>query len=163
MTLAVGHWLAERKFLGAFGLDALLYRGEVYLTEVNPRFQGSSLVTAYLDRALDRPDLYQEHLGAYLGLAPADQRSLREITAEAPAYSHILRFHTGTEPVQARPGAAADLPLRCRQIPAPEVKVLPGAIAVQAVVSGQVTANGMCLFEDVDRTLDAIYRELYGD
>ncbi|HEY6103679.1 MAG TPA: ATP-grasp domain-containing protein, partial [bacterium] len=61
MATRVGRWLCSMGYAGAFGVDALLYQGAVYLTEVNPRFQGSSLVSASLDAELDRPDMYLTH------------------------------------------------------------------------------------------------------
>lgn len=57
MTTQVGKWLAEMGYLGAFGIDAIEHRGQVYLSEINPRFQNSSVIAAKLDEELDRPEL----------------------------------------------------------------------------------------------------------
>ena len=40
IVLESGKWLAGKGYVGAFGVDALLCKGQVYLTEINPRFQG---------------------------------------------------------------------------------------------------------------------------
>ena len=58
MTIRAGRWLSSMGYVGAFGVDALLHEGEVFLTEVNPRYQGSSLLSSHLDAALDRPDVF---------------------------------------------------------------------------------------------------------
>jgi hypothetical protein len=67
LTLQVGAWLSRQGFVGAFGLDALLFEGKLHLTEVNPRFQGSSSASADLDESLDRDSIYTHHLAASLG------------------------------------------------------------------------------------------------
>src|SRR5205085_7226763 len=46
MVRSAGRWLVERGYRGAFGLDALIDGPDVLLTEINPRFQGSSLFGA---------------------------------------------------------------------------------------------------------------------
>ncbi|NLO73001.1 MAG: ATP-grasp domain-containing protein [candidate division WS1 bacterium] len=161
MTLAVGTWLAKWNYLGAFGIDALVHEGTVYLSEINPRFQGSTMLAAYIDRDLDRPDLYQEHLGAYLGLPPADRRSLREITATAPPYAHLLRHNTGDQPLQRLPAAAGEPPLRHRQLPAPKVQVLPEGLTFQAIIPSQVTDSGLSLFPEIQQAFDATFHTFY--
>lgn len=45
--------------------------GRIYFTEVNPRFQGSSALSAEIAGELGVPDLLLEHLAASLGLEPA--------------------------------------------------------------------------------------------
>jgi len=57
MVRRVGEWLAGKGFLGAFGIDALIFEERLYLTEVNPRFLGSSRLAADLDKFFDYPDV----------------------------------------------------------------------------------------------------------
>ena len=73
-----GRWLSRTGYLGAFGLDALLFEGEVMVTEVNPRFQGCSAAGAVLARQLGMGDVYLDHLSAFLGVSPALALPLRE-------------------------------------------------------------------------------------
>jgi uncharacterized protein YozE (UPF0346 family) len=163
MTMAVGQWLAENNYLGAFGIDALLHRGQVYLTEINARFQGSTLVASLIDEALDRPDMYHEHLAAHLGLPPCDDATLRQLAGDAPAYAHVVCHNTEQSPLSATGASPDALQLRCRQIPRPGISVRPGAITFEAVVESQVTEDGLSLFPPVERDVKAVQDALYSE
>jgi formate-dependent phosphoribosylglycinamide formyltransferase (GAR transformylase) len=65
--------------LGAFGVDALVYDGRVYLAEVNSRFQGSSVMSARIDQALNRPDIYCAHVAAFMGLSAPPSMTLQAL------------------------------------------------------------------------------------
>ncbi len=46
MARTVAAWLHEERYVGVFGLDALLHDDKVHFTEINARFQGSSALSA---------------------------------------------------------------------------------------------------------------------
>ena len=150
MTVLAGRWLASMGYLGAFGVDALLHEGTLYLTEVNPRFQGSSLLSSHLDAALDRPDVFLAHVGAFLGAAAPDPWSLAALAREQPPAAQIVARNTRSEPI-VRKGDAEGLPagVDCWLLPDRGVVVHPRALLGRAVVRGAVTEDGWQLHRDV--------------
>lgn len=150
MVEQTGAWLHEGGYRGAFGIDVMLWEGEVYLTEVNPRFQGSTLVSARIDRELERPDLYMDHIAAYLGLAPADQLSLREMAECQPPMAHVICHNTTSAPIRAGIVRPDELPVQCRLLPAQGISVQPEAILFQAVFGYAVTQTGLELAAETE-------------
>ncbi len=137
---AIGEWLFSRGYLGAFGIDALLDdSGRFYIVEINPRFQGSSWAAADIDRALDRPDMYLNHVAAFLGLDPPGEMPLTELVAQQPLLSLIIYHNCG--------GHRMSIPsLDCRNpllkamdlVPAPSVSVAPDAALARALLTSSV-------------------------
>lgn len=69
-------------------------------TELNPRFQGSSALSAAIAQELEAPDLYLDHLAASLGLvAPSRGISMREWAARQPALSRVVAHNTAAAPL----------------------------------------------------------------
>lgn len=95
LTVATGRWMAGYGFLGAFGLDLLIDEDDtLVVTELNPRFQGSSHLGSLVMREAGRPDVYAEHLEAHLGITPstpptsmADVAALRRDVVQVICYS----------------------------------------------------------------------------
>jgi hypothetical protein len=77
-----GQWLRDQGYLGTFGVDALLYGGRVCLTEINPRFQGSSSAAAFIAGRIGMGDVYLDHLSAFLGLPAPEQVPLWDQAVE---------------------------------------------------------------------------------
>ncbi len=98
----VGNWLYKERYIGAFGIDALIYENKLYLVEVNPRFQGSSSVAALLDQQIGQPDLYIEHISAYLGLCPPPDRHVCQLVEEQPEMSHVVIRNLEKNPVEPK-------------------------------------------------------------
>jgi hypothetical protein len=97
--IQAGKWMASKGYLGAFGVDALLADGQVLITEINPRFQGSSDVTSWIDLDMGRPDMFLDHIAAFLGVDPhADKIRLRDLAREQMKVSQIICHNTaGTD------------------------------------------------------------------
>jgi len=163
MASVAGGWLSKHGYVGAFGIDALLCDdGRAYLTEVNPRFQGSSLVSAYVDRELERPDLYMSHIAAFLDLDPPPPSPLRELVVRQPPYAHIICHNTTSRALHTLSDSPDALPIRCRLIPRNNVAVKPEAIAFQAVFDGPVTDDGMSLLPEPEAHIRRLWATLYG-
>ena len=149
MANSVGAWLNSERYLGAFGIDALWKDGVVHFTEVNPRFQGSSALSAEIAAGLGVPDLFLEHLAACLGLAPTDSGvSLRDWAREQPALSHVVVHNTAPTALAWRPGA--NLPrsgdgVRMSQVLPTGIVARPGATLTRIVCERSVTATGFDL------------------
>jgi len=99
---SVAHWLFSKGYVGAFGIDAMVYDGELYLTEVNPRFQGSSAVSALLDAHTGRPDVFLCHTAALLGIKAEFSEKLYDLAQEQPAMAQILVHNTGKTPKRCK-------------------------------------------------------------
>lgn len=87
----------------------MLHEGTVYLVEVNPRFQGSSMLAARIDRRMGRPDLFLCHLAAFLGLEPPDMaEGVPELAASQPELAHIICHNIRTTMGSLPDGSSAE-------------------------------------------------------
>ncbi len=147
LVVAVGRWLAARGFLGAFGVDAMLHDGRVLLAEVNPRFQGSSALSAWIDGELDRPDIFLCHIAAFLGLSASSNESLRDLVRTQPPVAQIICHNRAQGPVRrvAELPAEAGRGVRCNLVPGPDVLISPEAALFRVFAPGPVTTDGFSL------------------
>jgi len=162
IALGAGQWLARHGYLGAFGVDALVSGGEVFLTEVNPRFQGSSSVAAEIDRRMDRPDMFLENIAAFLGLEAPRRRPLVELVASQAPLAHVVPHNLLAGPVEmAEPTAFGQRAATWQLIPANGIAVLPDAILARAVYEHSITNDGFHLNGDLAAEILAQCSEAY--
>lgn len=158
----VGAWLYQERYLGAFGVDAIVADGEVLFTEVNPRLQGSSAVSALIARQLGSSDLFLDHLAASLGLAPVGSGfSIGEWAALQPAISHVVPHNVSPAPL-ARGSEPPTVPAggSISQLAARGLPVDPGGALCCATLPRSVTESGFELHADVEtlvRSLKAMF------
>lgn len=128
MIRDVGHWLASKGFIGAFGIDALMHEEQLYFIEANPRFLGSSKMCACVDQQLERPDVYMTHMAAFLELPPPPQIPLRELTTQQPQIGQMIFHNTypHTVTIQRNNKQYKNLPFGVTQTPDSSVSVAPG-------------------------------------
>ncbi len=98
-TRKVGRWMHSRGFVGAFGLDALVDGDDVLFVEINPRFQGSTRVSAELDAAVDAPDIMLDHVLASLGGASYETPPLTELVTRQSDRAFIVCYNLTGQPV----------------------------------------------------------------
>lgn len=139
----VGRWLASRGYAGAFGVDLLLHEGRVYVAELNPRFQGSSELAADIAARADLPDVYLDHLAAFLGVEPGP----RHEEGVAPATGAQVLVHNVSPIPLARRRAVAPGPFDEALVPAPDIAVAPGGVLCRFVTRRRVTEDGFSLLE----------------
>lgn len=162
MVTTVGRWLAGKGYLGAFGVDALLCGNRVYLTEINPRFQGSSALSAWLDAEMRRPDVFLCHMAAHLGLDAIAGPALRDLAAIQPAVSQVLVHNTAAQPARAvDDGLPSECQYRFQLMPLPGTTIAPEAVICKALVPHGVTHNGLVIAEDVMRQILAFAAGLF--
>lgn len=160
MVRKVGRWMASQGYVGAFGIDALLHRGRVIFSELNPRFQGSSTLTARIDRDLGRPDIFMDHISAHLGLPPAGDLRLRDLVSAQPHLAQIL-VHNTTQSNIRLPSLKARGESRFHFLPQQSgVRIDPGAIMFALWMNEHVTSNGRSLFPGAASVVDASVRAL---
>ncbi|MBQ0944025.1 hypothetical protein KAK07_11835 [Ideonella sp. 4Y16] len=154
-TVRVGQWLRSKGYLGAFGVDYLLDKsGVLRFTEVNPRFQGSTVASARLSVECGHPCLVLEHLAAQLGVPLPRQRSLSERMRETAPLSQLILHWTGKEPIRIdiedflggliESGANVDVCAR------PDFEVDSGATLARVTVRTSVTNTGFSLTEPME-------------
>ncbi len=165
MGTAVGHWLYEEGYRGAFGVDAIVSDGAPLFAEVNPRFQGSSPLSARIARELDMSDLYMDHLLAMLELPPAGHgMSLGDWSHRQPALSRVVVHNTDSEP-RSRAARDADVdarPSRLGHLPQ-GIPVEPGGILASFTSERTVTETGFALDADAERLARSLQDLFVGD
>jgi hypothetical protein len=160
-TIATGKWLHKNGYRGVFGIDALFFKGDIYLTEINPRFQGSSLVSARIDHELDRSDVFMEHIAAFLDLPAPKSIPIHELVSNQKKIAHVVCHNVKSKPLFSSPVGLHNLHEECRQIPSPDIAVLNDAITFQAILNNPVTTDGMTLLADAHEKIFGLYSELY--
>jgi hypothetical protein len=167
LVVDTGRWLHTTGYRGAFGLDALYYEGSIWLTEVNPRFQGSSAAAARVANRTGLPDVYLDHLAAFLGATPSQQRpSLAEVadlqTEEGARASQIVCYNIG-EPRRLRQDVVVPEPDSgtLHGIPDDDVVVETEGMLFKLLVDQPVTRDGFSLSEDVGRTVRDLNHGLF--
>ncbi len=159
----VGSWLHRERYLGAFGIDAIAADDGIVFTELNPRFQGSSALSARIAQELGVPDLYCDHLAASLGLAaPPGDLSIAAWAAHQPDLSRVVVRNTGPGPLAltVRPGTELTDAAELSQLPT-AVPVEPGGALGSLTLRRSVTASGFELDAATER-LVASLRSVFG-
>jgi len=162
MAVKAGKWLASSDYIGAFGIDAILYDGHVYLTEINARFQNSSVVSAEIDKELDRPDMYLNHMAAFFGMDTPPFVPLKEIAKHQHAISQIICYNRCHQPVHR---TNATIPthcdLQCTLLPALDVATMPEGMLFRAVARGSVTTDGHTIEKEYENQVEDFIRRLF--
>lgn len=156
LTRQTARWLRSQGYLGVFGVDAIVHKGKVYLTEVNPRFQGSSLLSARLDAEIGRPDVFLEHLAAFLGLPPLEQPKLRELVASQPPRAHAVAHNLTGNTIRLATPPHVPEGVECRLLPEPGVAIPRDCITFDAVFPGPITADGARLSDEAAAAIDTL-------
>lgn len=150
-----GQWLSTQGYLGAFGLDAMLYQGHIFVVEINPRFQGSSRQSAIIDKQLDRPDIYLCHLAAHLGINPPIIQSMSKNYLQDLNRSHIIIHNTEDRDIHPSLTSLVSRGLdRVELFPSEGVAVAPEAIVCRVVRQGSVTMDGWTLNQETKTLIE---------
>jgi len=156
LIIKVGKWLASMGYLGVFGVDAIEHKGHIYFSEINPRFQNSSVIAAQLDEELDRPDMYLNQMAAFSGLPGPPYIPLRELAKHQKGISQIICNNRCRQPVLLKDTRRPELKnIECTLFPANTVEVVPEGMLFRALVKGNVTENGHSLFKTHESAIAA--------
>lgn len=163
MALKVGRWLAREGYVGAFGIDAVVHGGEVFLAEINARFQGSSPLAAQLADHLGRSNLFLDHLSAFLDIEADPLMSLRDQAREQSALAQVIVYNRGPVPVRRRTDAKSDgEEIHCKLLPAEPVAVDTEGLLFKLVMPGPVTEDGLSLCPAIDSEVRRLTAQLFG-
>lgn len=152
MGRSVGRWLGGIGYTGAFGVDAIVSDEAVHFAELNPRLQGSSLLSAAIAREAGAPDIYLDHLAASLGLSPLgpDVR-IGDWARERPQLSRVSVHNVGDRSLVWSDEARAIMNTtglaggEAAMVPANGTEVDQGAVLFAVDVKASVTTDGFAL------------------
>jgi ATP-grasp domain len=156
LSMSTAHWLHSQGYLGAFGIDALVHEGQVFLTEINPRFQGSSLISARLDTSMDRSNILMEHAAAFLGLKARNSEPLRELALAQPPMAHAIFHNTSKNMIRVADTDVDGLDIECRLIAGSDVKVHVDGITFEAVFPRTITDAMGKLTSEAENVIDSL-------
>lgn len=74
----IGLFMGSKGFLGLFGMDFLLYGDQVLALEINPRFQGSTMLLSLLQADRGEVPLAALHVMQFMGLMEAFSQTFLE-------------------------------------------------------------------------------------
>lgn len=157
-TTKIGNWLRTMGYLGTFGVDYLLdERGDLYFTEINPRFQGSTVASGRIAVQTGMPCLLLEHLAATLGMPCPPIPPFKTRVREMPALAQLIVHWTGPAAAMIDPeplhqlassvGGSADVSTR------PTLLTDRGGAATRITFWGPMTKTGFDLLEPFASTV----------
>ena len=162
MSVTVGRWLYRMGYLGAFGIDALVYDDRVYLSEVNPRFQGSTSIATRISADLGLPDVITDHIAAFLGLEATPGHHLTDLARSQRPMAQVFVYNINPYPLELNPNISVQQGESTLDLlPAPGVKVLPNAILFRLVADRAVTRDGYTLESEVENTVETLATSLF--
>jgi hypothetical protein len=160
-TKRIGEWLRRNGYRGAFGVDYLVKDGVPLFTEVNPRFQGSTHLSAEISVRRDEPCILLEHLAAHLSIDRPERPPLRDYVGAECSRAHLVVHHLGNAPQYLDPH---DLISRFIAHPAASrtdvhtrmgLRTLPGGVIARLTVEGRATTDGFDLLPRWEAIVDA--------
>lgn len=167
LVVKTGEWLHRRGYLGAFGIDALVYDGAVYLAEINPRFQGSSAAASSIMAAAGVADIYLDHLAALLGIdgcsAFPPLREQGELQAEkGRRLAQVVCYNTAATCAIKPDAYVPDLPFaEVKGAAGPGIAVLPEAMLFKIFVHDTITSTGFALDARTVETIQALTGRIF--
>jgi biotin carboxylase len=162
MTIRVGKWLARMGYLGAFGIDAIAYHDKIYLAEVNPRFQNSSVIAAQIDMGLDRTDIYLNHMTAFFGYTAPQQIPLQELVQAQPCISQITCYNRSpNNMLRSADNIHEQGYFKCMNLPKRDVSVVPGGMLFRGVINDLVTTDGYNIIPKYESQLQGLVTDIF--
>jgi hypothetical protein len=109
---------------------------------------------------MGRPDMFLDHLAAFLGLDPmGPEMHLRDLAYEQPRVSQIVVHNIQDRPLLRNQEFFAENGcMELMLMPEPGIRIEPEAILYRAVVNHSVTEDGF----HIDPTVDTEIQELTG-
>lgn len=160
ITRGAAEWLREQGYRGAFGIDFMLDNGRLLVTEINPRFQGSTRTSCMLSVSLDLPCLLLDHIAAMLHLsAPDDRPSIHDLVSGIEPVTNLVIHNTAGRSVDTD---LQPLSLAIREIaPQRRMEVMlakgtacdPGAIVTCVALPQGVTQTGYSIDQRLEEAI----------
>lgn len=155
LLLTVGAWLHEERYLGAFGVDALVRGDDVLFTEVNARMQGSTALSAQIAQRLDLPDLVLDHLASNLGLPKAHRSpTVRDWASMQPDVAHVIVHNSDPETMVNVGGEPQVLDGERWTLEPGLLGIESGGVLGRLVWPGRVTDDGFSVSDPVRAAIE---------
>lgn len=125
--------------------------------EINPRFLGSSRVSAKLDAENGLSDIFLDHLMAWLGLDSYEQPPLGELLSIQPERAHLLCCNTD-QTTKHSPGPTT-LHLDGASVflePDHGIEVEPDALMFNLEFASLITSTGKDLLPDATAAMNRV-------
>lgn len=147
----LGAGLRTVGFLGLFGTDWIFNDGRWYLLELNPRFQGSTLLLSARELAAGGVPLAVEHVRAFFGESAIITAGRRSTTPEPVTGGQVVLYQRHRDwvtvggSVSAFPVRKNDDELQWRPVgaPTPGTEVAPGAVVARLCTAGSVLDSSL--------------------
>lgn len=154
---AVGRWLHTLDYRGVFGIDAMAHEDEVLFMELNPRFLGSSRVSAKLDAENGLTDIFLDHLMAWLGFDSYKQPPLGELLSIQPERAHLLCYNTD-QATKDSPGPSSLQLNGCSVFLEPDngIAVAPDTLIFNLEFESVITSTGRDLLPGATAAMNRI-------
>ena len=151
-TMKIGSWLRTQGYIGTFGVDYLLGDdGVLRFTEVNPRFQGSTVAASRLAVEMGQPCLLLQHVAAVLGMPRPAAPSLATLVAEMPNLAQLIVHWTGPHGEAVDTNELADRGVAAGAyvdvLTRTSVTTDPGAAVARLTFRSQLTKTGFDLLD----------------
>lgn len=156
--LIIGRWLHSKGYVGTFGVDTLLHDGVLYVSEINPRFQGTSVLSARAAESIGISDAFLDQLAAFMGLEIPDAPPLTVQAQEQARLAQVIVFNTATSDVQR---TKATVPISIVGLPEPDLVVEPHAMLFKLMSNDQVTSDGHSLAPEVEDEVRRLKEQLF--
>lgn len=160
VTVQVGLWLAKKEYIGIFGADLLVVNNRVYLVEINPRFQGSTMLSSKLSNQVDDGDPYGEHLAAFIGLDAPSLPRLWERTKNLEDFSQLVLYNTLPRDISLNGHIAEHRSSEFKGLPHRHVTIAPEGMICKKIYEHSITEDGYNLLPDVSSEVEKSLREL---
>lgn len=169
----LGEALRGERYRGLFGADWIFDGDAWYLLEVNPRFQGSTLLLSILEAEAGLPTSVMEHVRAFAGQPPESERG-RPPRPQPLKGAHVVLYQREAYAVRAgRPPGAPDPSAEPRTdgvrswspwtvvgAPMADTEVVPGAILGRLVSRERVLGSTLVLTLGAAEAVELAYRAL---
>jgi len=159
----VGSFLWRLGYLGAYGLDLLKSGKHILVSELNPRFQASTLPASLIAAYKGMPDLYTDHIAAHLGLEPQEDRpSLSDLIDVDQPLAQVFCYNAARENIEEPLDTSLSfltVPFNIDLLPTRK-KIDPHGLLFRIFISDVVLQDGRNLNEVTRNTITAISRSI---
>ncbi len=163
ITGQVGRWLAKKEYIGIFGIDMLLVGDNIYVVEINPRFQGSTQLASVVAGNTGDADPYGEHLASFAGLDAPVLPPLWERTKDVEDTAHLVAYNTFPRDISLISQAAEKLSNDYKGIPHPHVTIAPEGMIFKQVFKRCITPDGNSLFPEITLQMKQTLQDIIKD
>lgn len=162
ISFRTAQWLHRKGYIGAFGLDLILYDGKLLVSEINPRFQGSSKLAGVLDLEMGLVDMFMAHLAAFLGLDAPDFTHIVDLVNNQREISQIYCSNEFGGMVQRNENTPA-FPenIWLQTMPSRDIIVEKGATLFKLTTFSSVSKDGLSLIPEYNTQVERMSKEMF--